>query len=238
MGFTIEQLAEFFWRVEELEFSFDVSTVVNDGGDITVGGNSSYLYLDPITKHFLNSELGDQTNIGDWQDIEYEAQLATGFTDAATVTTGKIGSCVFINEYFLSDAFAYPVVGSWSRPSGSPSSGDTWLYNYEFLVNFWDVISVEADGVELFYPRMDFWLIIATDIVLVPVAVVFSSSDQGATSATIPLTICGATTDLQVYRGAPTPSSAAVSATGSITIAPSSWWSYGGKWNTTTGARI
>jgi hypothetical protein len=236
MGFTILQFAEFFWRARDLNISFDVSAVVDNDGENTINATSDYLTLSDFPKRFLKSALPNRdANIGDWQTVANESQLITGFTDAATTATGKYGSCLFIDEWFFED-FGDVVVGSWTEGG---SSGDVWFAELQYTVDFWDVLSVVTGGVELFYPRMYFYLIVATDIVPVPVAAVFMSrADAGASSATVPLSICGATTELLVYRGAPTPSGPAVSASGSITIAPVSYWGYGGKWDTTTGARL
>jgi hypothetical protein len=236
IGFTLLQLTEFFWRAKFLKVQFDLTAEVVE--DFTIIASSSGLDYDAIKKEFLNSALPDRTvspNIDDWREVENESQLVTGFTDAAAISTGYLGSCVFIDDFFFSDSLSEPIVGSWT--SADPASGDVVFFEFIFVVYFRDVISVTVDGVTLYYPRMILRVILAADLLVIPTAAVIDTFSTQTGGPTIPLTICGATAQVPVYRGAPTPSANAVSASGSITIEPTEYFTYGGKFNATTGAR-
>lgn len=219
-GYTPAQLAEFFWRANELQCVAQYSATATAGGVSFLVDTEYYLRTPAFGKEIKVSDIATPYAVPSdaWLAMPHSVNLTTA---------------VRINHSF--DTENELVVGYFLNPV-APTSGDVWGRVF-MIVDF--SLTKKIGG--LYYPAIDLTYFASTDQLIggvVPSAAGVMSSETASGGPTIAVTICGVTVNMDAVHGSPDSfgSNPCDSASGSIIINPVSYWSYNGKWNTSTGA--
>lgn len=219
-GYTLQELVNFFWRTNELQCVAQYSATATPGGVSFLVDTEYYSRTPAFGKEIKVSAMAAP------YAVPNEAWLAMPHSVDLTTAVRINHEFSFMNEL---------VVGYFSN-SVAPTSGNVWGR----VLMFVDFSLTKKIG-GLYYPAIDLTYFASTDQLIggvVPSAAGVMSSETASGGPTIAVTICGVTVNMDAVHGSPDSfgSNACDSASGSIIINPVSYWSYNGKWHTTSGA--
>lgn len=220
MGFTFLQFEQLFWKAAEFQLSAVFTTSEDVGADdLTLDVDTTGYPPDafthlldvstPVTAEWeLITPIPDNSNTAVYTDEEYPAGFVPDY-DTWTVGTSEKGA----------------------------SSGTAYGY-YLLQIDFENTLLYDGK----YWPKLLFRMYCPTSFLEAGAPYTHTASTEypiAGTGQSFTLTICGASVEIGLGRNLSSPgASADVFGSGAITIAPTSYWGYGGKFNTTTGARL
>lgn len=226
-GLELNVIAEWFWRVQVWKIETSLSFAISESG--------VYDYTSTGTSEQFNS-VGDAQDTPTGADTVHEHQLNYKFRQGQVMSSAL--------PLYVSTPFTGTL--SWSRTDYSPpdppaiTTGtgdgfavDLFLFSCPYRADF----DGEGHPIRYFgglwWPRVEAYVI---GIASGTTAELLCSVDVGLASVAATVDLYGNSVPLYAlgFFGSIT----SFTTTGTVAVSPNVWWGYGGKFDTTTGARL
>jgi hypothetical protein len=218
LGFTFPQFEQLFWKAAEFQLVADFETSETVGSDLLELDVDTAAYPPDAFTHLL----------GVSTPVVAEWELITPIPDNSN-------TAVYTDATYP-PAFTYD---EWTIGTADLGATSGTAYGYYLLqIDFDDTLLYDGK----FWPKLLFRMYCPTSHLSGGLPLTHNASTEwpiAGSGQSFTLTICGASVEIGLGKNLTSPGeSADVFGSGSITIAPSAFWEYGGKFHPTTGARL